>query len=154
MATEVQSLCTTFTRVKAHSPAFIAGFFTQYSSMPTAKKKSPSPELPVAAAYPRPNLLKRIMDRLRLEYYRYEVTCGAYVMTPGEKFIFNSFIVIVLALLIWALFLYFPSLLYHKVSRLGWLLTGRGGTGPNVKLSPPNGSDTPVSLLKLPPFDA
>jgi hypothetical protein len=36
----------------------------------------------------------------------------------------NTFVVVVLSLLFWALVLYFPSLLYHKLSRLVWLLTG------------------------------
>lgn len=76
---------------------------------------------------PRRGLLRRITDRIRLEYYRYEVTFGLYVMTPGEKLAANTFVMVVMSLLLWALLLYFPSLLYNKLSRLVWLLTGQSG---------------------------
>lgn len=48
-------------------------------------------------------------------------------MTPGEKLVANSFVFVVLSLLFWALVLYFPALLYQKLSRLVWLLTGHSG---------------------------
>ncbi|GAB1201278.1 hypothetical protein APSETT444_010668 [Aspergillus pseudonomiae] len=73
---------------------------------------------------PRRNVIQRFADRIRLEYYRYEVTFGLYVMTPGEKLVANSFVMVVLSLLFWALLLYFPTLLYQKLTRLVWLLTG------------------------------
>jgi len=92
---------------------------SKYSSTMSASS-SPSP-VPVSQ---RKGLVQRIVDRIRLEYYRYEVTYGVYVMTPGEKFVANTFVVVFLSLLIWALLLYFPSLLYQKLSRLVWLLTG------------------------------
>lgn len=76
---------------------------------------------------PRKNPVQRFTDRVRLEYYRYEVTFGLYVMTPGEKLVANSFVFVVLSLLFWALLLYFPALLYQKLSRLVWLLTGHSG---------------------------
>lgn len=66
----------------------------------------------------------RVVDRVRLEYYRYEVTFGLYVMTPSEKCVANTFVLIVLSLLLWALLLYFPTLLFHKLSRAVWLVTG------------------------------
>jgi hypothetical protein len=72
------------------------------------------------------NLVQQGIDRVRLEYYRYEVTFGLYVMTPGEKFVANTFVLVVLSLLAWALF-YFPSLLYTKLFLLLWLLTGQSG---------------------------
>jgi hypothetical protein len=64
---------------------------------------------------------------VRLEYYRYEVTFGLYVMTPSEKLVTNTFVIVILTLLLWALLLYFPSLLYQKLGRLVWLLTGHSG---------------------------
>ncbi|KAJ5239259.1 hypothetical protein N7468_003878 [Penicillium chermesinum] len=69
----------------------------------------------------------RVVDRVRLEYYRYEVTFGLYVMTPSEKCVANSCVLVFLGLLLWALLLYFPSLLYSKASRFVWLLTGQSG---------------------------
>jgi hypothetical protein len=33
-------------------------------------------------------------------YYQYEVTFSLYVMTPGEKFVWNSIVVVFLTLLL------------------------------------------------------
>lgn len=73
------------------------------------------------------NILQRSIDRIRLEYYRYEVTYGIYTLTPGEKAVANAFVGVVLLLLIWTTLFYFPPLLYRKLSRLIWLLTGHSG---------------------------
>lgn len=70
------------------------------------------------------NLIQRWTDRIRLLYYRYEVTFGVYVMTPGEKFVANTFVFVCLSLLIWACLFYFPQLLFQKLGRTVWLLTG------------------------------
>ena len=72
------------------------------------------------------NPFQHVFDRVRLEYYRYEVTFGLYVLTPGEKLVANTFVFIVVGLLLWAL-LYFPTLLYNKAGSLVWLLTGHSG---------------------------
>lgn len=70
------------------------------------------------------NYVRRCVDQIRLLYYRYEVTFGVYVMTPGEKFVANTFVLVSLLLLIWASLLYFPQLLFRKIGRMTWLLTG------------------------------
>ena len=90
------------------------------SSASVSTMSPPSSHIPKT----RRNPLQRATDRVRLEYYRYEVTFGLYVMTPGEKLVTNSFVIVVFSLLFWALLLYFPPLLYQKLSRLVWLLTG------------------------------
>ncbi|EEH20373.1 hypothetical protein PABG_02632 [Paracoccidioides brasiliensis Pb03] len=82
-----------------------------------------------------PNILKRLSNRLQLAYYRYEVTYGIYVMTPEEKFVANSFLLVFLSLLVWALFLYFPPLLFQKLSRLVWILTGTDGVKESIAVS-------------------
>lgn len=88
---------------------------TRYSSMTNTssslRKQSRSP-------------FQRVVDRVRLEYYRYEVTFGLYVMTPSEKCATNTFVLVVLSLLLWALLLYFPALLFHNLTRAVWLVTG------------------------------
>lgn len=56
-------------------------------------------------------LVQRFTDGIRLEYYRYEVNYGLYVMTPIEKLIVNTFVIVIQSLLFWALLLYVPSLL-------------------------------------------
>lgn len=99
--------------------------------------------------HPRRNILQRSVDRIRLEYYRYEVTFGLYVMTPGEKLVANTFVMVVLSLLFWALLVYFPALLYQKLSRLVWLLTGHSseemGAALGILDSHVNSISTPSS---------
>ncbi|KAK2808008.1 hypothetical protein FQN50_005090 [Emmonsiellopsis sp. PD_5] len=75
----------------------------------------------------RPNVFRRIRNRVCLAYYRYEVTYGVYVMTAEEKIVANSFVAICLALLVWGLCWVFPALVFEKVKRLLWLLTGMDG---------------------------
>lgn len=99
----------------SHAPAAVDELISKYSST-----SAPAAFRTQGARNP----FQRFFDRVRLEYYRYEVTFGLYVMTPSEKLVANTFVVVVLSLLLWALLLYFPSLLYHKLSRLVWLLTG------------------------------
>ena len=73
------------------------------------------------------NIVQRSIDRVRLEHYRYEVTYGVNGLTPWEKAIANAFVAVFLSLLIWTMLFYFPALLYRKLSRLIWLLTGHSG---------------------------
>jgi hypothetical protein len=80
------------------------------------------------------NFIQKGIDFVCLEYYRYEVTFGLYVMTPGEKLVANAFVLVVLSLLGWAL-VYFPSLLYTKLFSLLWLLTGHSGEQMGAFLS-------------------
>lgn len=95
------------------------------------------------------NPFKRFFDRVRLEYYRYEVTFGLYVMTPSEKLVANTFVAVVLSLLLWALLLYFPSLLYHKLSRLVWLLTGHSSQEVGTALGILDNYGNPLSPASI-----
>ncbi|KAL3478682.1 hypothetical protein BJX99DRAFT_256330 [Aspergillus californicus] len=100
----------------------------------------------------RRNVFRRATDRVRLEYYRYEVTFGLYVMTPAEKLIANSFVMVVLGLLFWASLVYFPALLYQKLSRLIWLLTGHnsGEMGAAFGIMESHGSKLPRFIAEMP----
>ncbi|KAB8277744.1 hypothetical protein BDV30DRAFT_204922 [Aspergillus minisclerotigenes] len=127
MATEMQSFYTpsTSTHISSHAPAAVDELINKYSStMSTSTIPNSSGVSHLTMKNPRRNVIQRFADRVRLEYYRYEVTFGLYVMTPGEKLVANSFVMVVLSLLLWALLLYFPTLLYQKLIRLVWLLTG------------------------------
>ncbi|OOF91709.1 hypothetical protein ASPCADRAFT_177097 [Aspergillus carbonarius ITEM 5010] len=123
MATEIQSFYTpTTAHISSHAPAAVDELISKYSSTMATSTSPGASQLPMKK--PRRNILQRFADRILLEYYRYEVTFGLYVMTPGEKLVANTFVIVVLSLLCWALLVYFPALLYHKLSRLVWLLTG------------------------------
>lgn len=121
MTTEMQSFYTPTTSTHiSHAPAAVDELISKYSSsMSTSTSTVPRNQSR--------NPFQRLVDRVRLEYYRYEVTFGLYVMTPSEKLVANTFVFVVLSLLLWALLLYFPQLLYQKLTRLVWLLTGHSG---------------------------
>ena len=78
------------------------------------------------------NMIQQCMHFLRVEYYRYEVTFGLYVMTATEKIVANTFVITSLLLLCWALWLYFPSLIFRKFIHFVWLLTGHEGGRKNA----------------------
>jgi hypothetical protein len=122
----------------SHGPA-VDEFLIQYSS--TINSSTPFHTLKDQRRGP----LGRVVDRVRLEYYRYEVTFGLYVMTPSDKCVVNTFVVVVLTLLLWALLLYFPSLLYQKLSRLVWLLTGHSGGEVGAVLRIPDKHGNPIT---------
>ncbi|KAJ5980824.1 hypothetical protein N7481_008122 [Penicillium waksmanii] len=113
---EIHTCYTSTTTNVSHAPTAMDELHIRYSSSMTnasntLRKKSRSP-------------FQRVVDRVRLEYYRYEVTFGLYVMTPTEKCVANTFVLVVFSLLLWALLLYFPILLFHKLTRAVWLVTG------------------------------
>ncbi|PGH10514.1 hypothetical protein AJ79_05442 [Helicocarpus griseus UAMH5409] len=136
MATKTQHVTSTTTAAAAATTSLPPHFTAHTSQLDHLIKPHYHTSSMTDAAYPyapavahppptgQPSLFKRISNRLRLAYYRYEVTYGLYVMTPEEKMVANSFLVVFIALLIWALFLYFPPLLFQKLRRLVWILTG------------------------------
>ncbi|KAF7716168.1 Uncharacterized protein PECH_005444 [Penicillium ucsense] len=145
MPPEMQSFYTPNTAAThlSHAPAAVDELISKYSSATApAVFRKPGHRNPV----------QRFSDRVRLEYYRYEVTFGLYVLTPNEKVVANSFVVVSLLLLFWALFIYFPPLLFHKICRLGWLLTGHSSQEVSSVvrgfLDAPGTPMTPVSIAE------
>jgi Small subunit of serine palmitoyltransferase-like len=126
MANDMRSLYTTSapSHISPRTPQIADGLISEYTSAMSTSTSLPL-SISTIPARQRSGPFKRLFDRVRLEYYRYEVTFGIYVMTPGEKLVANTFVIVSLSLLIWALLLYFPSLFYQKLSRLIWLLTGQ-----------------------------
>lgn len=143
MTTEMQSFYTPTTSTHlSHGPAAMDELISKYSS--TMNTSSPT-----SSRNQRRNPIQIFIDRVRLEYYRYEVTFGLYVMTPSEKLVANTFVMVVMTLLLWALLLYFPPLLYHKLSRLVWLLTGHSGSEVSAVLGILDSHDNPISPVSI-----
>ncbi|OJJ52677.1 hypothetical protein ASPSYDRAFT_164288 [Aspergillus sydowii CBS 593.65] len=46
---------------------------------------------------------------IRLKIYQYEVTFAVYMLTPTEKFIFNSIILTLLSMILTAIYVYLPD---------------------------------------------
>lgn len=60
----------------------------------------------------------------QLAYYRYEVNTGMYVMSPGEKFVYNMILFSLLALLFSAVYYYLPRTTIIGLQRLAYYFTG------------------------------
>ncbi|KAF2119164.1 hypothetical protein BDV96DRAFT_463147, partial [Lophiotrema nucula] len=73
-----------------------------------------------AAVYP--SNFRRWLQRKR---YQYEVTFSLYMLTPTEKFIFNSILFLLLSLLIIAASLYLPEHISVIANRVIYYFSGR-----------------------------
>jgi Small subunit of serine palmitoyltransferase-like len=65
-------------------------------------------------------------------YYQYEVTFSPYVLTPGEKFVLNTIVVVFITLLLVGIVSYLPKLVAKTAVRILRLYGGTNGT-PAVK---------------------
>ncbi|PGH03653.1 hypothetical protein GX51_03917 [Blastomyces parvus] len=132
----------------SHSPPPSSSSALTSMSISSAYPYAPPVDNPAPLDPSSPSIFKRATNRLRLAYYRYEVTYGIYVMSPGEKLVANAFLLVFISLLVYGLFLYFPPLLYQKLSRLAWILTGAGMDGVRERVSAElkfvNGSEVDV----------
>ena len=68
--------------------------------------------------------LHQLLSRLKLAYYRYEVTFGLYVMTTVEKTIFNALMLTFAALLFTAIIYVFPVWLFRRLRLVLYSLFG------------------------------
>ncbi|EED19312.1 conserved hypothetical protein [Talaromyces stipitatus ATCC 10500] len=64
---------------------------------------------PSMASSPSPSVFTSLLRWLRLKIYQYEVTFALYMLTPTEKFIFNSLVLAFLSLFITAAYIYLPD---------------------------------------------
>jgi hypothetical protein len=81
---------------------------------------------------PRVSVSAKVSNYLRLRYYQYEVTFGVYVMTPGEKLVFNSIICVALTALLYALFWGFEPFVINTLCKLIYYATGSVSSAPQV----------------------
>ncbi|KAJ5887646.1 hypothetical protein N7495_007687 [Penicillium taxi] len=54
-------------------------------------------------------VLSTVVRWLRLKIYQYEVTFAIYMLTPTEKFIFNSIILALLTMIATGIYIYLPN---------------------------------------------
>ncbi|CAB4383346.1 hypothetical protein RhiirA5_495591 [Rhizophagus irregularis] len=68
-------------------------------------------------------MLKAIRNYLALKNYQYEVTTALYMLEPWEKALFNSIVIVFLALFTYTTFFYvfyLPEQLAYFASRLSY----------------------------------
>ncbi|KAL4872062.1 hypothetical protein BDV12DRAFT_162962 [Aspergillus spectabilis] len=69
-------------------------------------------------------ILAALVRWVRLKIYQYEVTFAVYMLTPTEKFIFNSLLLTILSLIITAIYVYLPDHLRSIYSHLYYYWAG------------------------------
>ncbi|KAF8427321.1 hypothetical protein EV426DRAFT_556452 [Tirmania nivea] len=75
---------------------------------------------------PRSSTSSSLIKLLQRKRYQYEVTYSLYMLTPMEKFIFNTFLFAFLSMLILAASLYLPQHVATITSRAWFYLVGDG----------------------------
>jgi hypothetical protein len=73
---------------------------------------------------PQLSLSAKLADQLRLRYYRYEVSFGLYVMTPGEKLVLNGIVLSIFFAILCGLYVGLRPFLIHLICRLVYYLIG------------------------------
>ncbi|RPB25394.1 hypothetical protein L211DRAFT_120856 [Terfezia boudieri ATCC MYA-4762] len=73
-----------------------------------------------------PSTTSSLIRLLQRKRYQYEVTYSLYMLTPMEKFIFNTFLFAFLSMLILAASLYLPQHVATITSRAWFYLVGDG----------------------------
>ncbi|KAK0647885.1 Serine palmitoyltransferase small subunit A [Lasiodiplodia hormozganensis] len=74
-----------------------------------------------------PTAVLRWLQRKR---YQYEVTFSLYMLTPTEKFIFNSFVFLFASMIVIAASLYLPEHISFLVNRAAYYLAGETAGAP------------------------
>ncbi|KAJ9666099.1 hypothetical protein H2201_003777 [Coniosporium apollinis] len=80
-----------------------------------------------------PTTLLRWLQRKR---YQYEVTFSLYMLTPTEKFIFNSFLFLILSMILIAASLYLPEHIAQLANRAFYYYAGDESGQQQSVLSP------------------
>ena len=74
----------------------------------------------------------KVSNYLRRRQYQYEVTFGLYMLTPTEKSIFNSIILIAFAALLYALLWGLQPFIVNTVCKLLYYSTGSVASAPRL----------------------
>jgi len=86
---------------------------------------------------------------LQRKRYQYEVTFSLYMLTPTEKFIFNSFLFLFFSMIIIAMTLYLPQHIAFLTNRAWFYYNGDESTKAAVKSVVENASSSTVLVEKV-----
>ena len=69
-------------------------------------------------------MLSAAVRRVKLAYYRYELTYGLYILNTREKAVLNTLVLVFLALFVAAIFIYLPPAVMRATRRLSFYVWG------------------------------
>ena len=104
--------------------------FPSFIDLPLSNSPAPSPTIFSLVAHnlpprkPRLSTTQRVADNVRKRYYQYEVTFALYMMTPGEKMVFNTLVLAVFGLLAYGLYRGLEGFVINSVCQLVYYSTG------------------------------
>ncbi|OJD17989.1 hypothetical protein AJ78_01946 [Emergomyces pasteurianus Ep9510] len=83
-----------------------------------------------------PSIISSLIRWLRLKNYQYEVTISLYMLTPTEKFIFNTLLLLITSMLLTAAYVYLPDHITTISKRIWYYWAGDAFTDfPFVSIS-------------------
>jgi len=85
---------------------------------------------PAKSGRPRISLPAKLSNYLQVRYYQYEVTFGLYMMTLREKVILNTILLIVLAGILYGLYIGLEPFVVDSVCKLVYYITGSITSAP------------------------
>ena len=109
------------------APPNSANYFSSPMAMAAIQLLATSTSSSSHSRWPRKHRVSmptKVSNYLRVRYYQYEVTFGLYMLTPTEKTIFNSIILITVCALLYALFWGLQPFVINGVCRLVYYITG------------------------------
>ncbi|EEH48697.1 uncharacterized protein PADG_04776 [Paracoccidioides brasiliensis Pb18] len=77
-----------------------------------------------------PSIISSFLRWLRLKNYQYEVTVALYMLTPTEKFIFNTLLLLITSMLLTAAYVYLPNHVATISKRIWYYWAGDTFTDP------------------------
>ncbi|PGH31708.1 hypothetical protein GX50_05487 [[Emmonsia] crescens] len=93
-----------------------------------------------------PSIITSFIRWLRLKNYQYEVTVALYMLTPTEKFIFNTLLLLITSMLLTAAYVYLPDHLTTISKRIWYYWAGDAFTDfPFVNISSSSAAATAAS---------
>ena len=102
------------------------------TSRMTDSLRSLSPLRGAKRVKPRTSTLTKLSNYVHLRYYQYEVTFALYMLTPREKIVFNTILLVILSALLYALYWGLSSFVVASVCRLVYYITGSMSNAPEV----------------------
>ncbi|OAT09502.1 hypothetical protein BDBG_05264 [Blastomyces gilchristii SLH14081] len=83
-----------------------------------------------------PSIITSFIRWLRLKNYQYEVTISLYMLTPIEKFVFNTLLLLITSMLLAAAYVYLPDHVTTVSKRIWYYWAGDAFTDfPFVNVS-------------------
>lgn len=132
MATSFYSSVEPFPLFIDSAPPNSANYFSSPIAMAAIQllaAKSPHPQGPSRLSISIP---PKITNYVRLRYYQYQVTFGLYMLTSGEKLIFNTILLTILSAILYTLCWGLQDFLISCLCRLIYYVYGSLSNAPDI----------------------